>query len=202
MNILTPRNYAPASVSRYLLPAETQVISVRQHPVVLAKVFFITLAIVIIELIISSHAPSDSQVQVLIWLPGLFAIGWFIVRLVQWWVDWFAVTERRFILTTGIITRKVAMMPLTRVTDMSFQRSPMGRVLGYGEFVLESAGQEQALRSVPYLPYPEQMYRRVCLWIFPDRIQSPPSSSSSGSESGAGPSGQSGDGNTTPIPRQ
>lgn len=200
MNILTPRNYAPASVSRYLLPAETQVISVRQHPVVLAKVFFITLAIVVIELIISSHAPPKSNVQVLIWLPGLVAIGWFAIRLVQWWVDWFAVTERRFILTTGIITRKVAMMPLIRVTDMSFQRSPMGRVLGYGEFILESAGQDQALRSVPYLPYPEQMYRRVCLWIFPDRVQSqtPPTQQTPQSDSG----NQGGDGNTTPIQRQ
>jgi hypothetical protein len=26
------------------------------------------------------------------------------------------------------------MMPLAKVTDMSFQRSPVGRILGYGEF--------------------------------------------------------------------
>ena len=34
------------------------------------------------------------------------------------------------------------MMPLAKVTDMSFQRSPIGRILGYGEFILESAGQD------------------------------------------------------------
>ncbi|MQA02039.1 MAG: PH domain-containing protein [Streptosporangiales bacterium] len=171
MNVLTPRNYAPASVSRYLLPAEKQVISVRMHPVVLAKSFFITIGVLILGAAVSSRLPSESPVQALVWLPGLAVVGWFVVRAVQWWVDWFTITEKRFILTTGIITKKVAMMPLTRVTDMSFRRSPAGRILGYGEFVLESAGQDQALRSVPYLPYPEQMYRRVCLWIFPERVE-------------------------------
>lgn len=171
MNILTPRNYAPASVTKYLLPNERRVIAVRQHPIVLAKPFLVGLAVFIVELLVSAQIPSDSQYQLFIWLPGLAVGVWFLYHLLQWWVDWFTVTEKRFILTTGIITRKVAMMPLARVTDMSYQRSPGGRILGYGEFILESAGQDQALRSIPYLPYPEYMYRSVCWWIFPDRAE-------------------------------
>ena len=42
-------------------------------------------------------------------------------------------------------------------------------MLGYGEFVLESAGQEQALRTIPFLPYPEQLYLEVCGLIFPSK---------------------------------
>jgi hypothetical protein len=61
------------------------------------------------------------------------------------------------------------MMPLAKVTDMSFKRTIAGRMLGYGEFVLESAGQEQALSNVPYLPYPEQLYLEVCEMIFPNK---------------------------------
>jgi hypothetical protein len=61
------------------------------------------------------------------------------------------------------------MMPLVKVTDMSFQRSTLGRLLGYGEFILESAGQDQALRVVDHLPYPEQLYLEVCGLIFPGR---------------------------------
>jgi hypothetical protein len=60
------------------------------------------------------------------------------------------------------------MMPLSKVTDMSFQRSTMGRILGYGEFILESAGQDQALNKVDHLPYPEQLYLEVCGLIFKD----------------------------------
>ncbi len=51
-------------------------------------------------------------------------------------------------LNYGVFTRRVAMMPLMKVTDMSYNRSVLGRLVGYGEFVLESAGQEQALRTV------------------------------------------------------
>jgi hypothetical protein len=61
----------------------------------------------------------------------------------------------------GIITRRVAMMPLLRVTDMKYEQSALGRMLNYGTFVLESAGQDQALREVKHLPNPNELYLRV-----------------------------------------
>ena len=74
------------------------------------------------------------------------------------------------LLATGVWSKSVAMLPLTKVTDMRFERSARGRVFGYGKFVVESAGQEQALREVDYLPYPEQLYLEVCGLIFtPDK---------------------------------
>ena len=36
-----------------------------------------------------------------------------------------------------------------------------------GEFVLESAGQDQALSTVTYIPYPETLYLEVCQMLFP-----------------------------------
>jgi len=67
----------------------------------------------------------------------------------------------------------VDMMPLTKVTDMSFNRSARGQLLGFGEFVVESAGQDQALRHIEYLPYPEQLYLEVCGLIFKDKDENP-----------------------------
>jgi hypothetical protein len=54
-------------------------------------------------------------------------------------------------------------------------------VFGYGEFIVESAGQDQALRNVEYIPYPEQLYLLVCGMLFP--------SSASDEEDGDVPSG-------------
>jgi len=62
------------------------------------------------------------------------------------------------------------MMPLAKVTDMSFRRSALGRLLGYGEFIVESAGKEQALHTINFLPYPEQLYLEVCGLLFPDAV--------------------------------
>jgi hypothetical protein len=50
---------------------------------------------------------------------------------------------------------------------MSFRRSFPGRLLGYGEFIVESASQDQALRNIEYIPYPEQLYLLVCGMLFP-----------------------------------
>ena len=43
-------------------------------------------------------------------------------------------TDKRFLLFFGFIRRKVAMMPLLKVTDMTYDRSLLGRIVGYGTF--------------------------------------------------------------------
>jgi uncharacterized membrane protein YdbT with pleckstrin-like domain len=105
--------------------------------------------------------------------------GWMIWNVVNWAVDYFVVTSHRILLTSGVFTRKVAMMPLTKVTDMSFQRTFSGRMLGYGEFIVESAGRDQALRTIDHIPYPEQLYLEVCGMLFGAEDESSSSSSDS-----------------------
>jgi uncharacterized membrane protein YdbT with pleckstrin-like domain len=73
----------------------------------------------------------------------------------------------------GVLNRNVAMMPLAKVTDIALNRSVLGRIFGYGEFVMESAGQKQALRNVGFMPYPEQLYLEVSSVIFGTVEESP-----------------------------
>ena len=58
------------------------------------------------------------------------------------------------------------MMPLTKVTDMTYERSILGRLLGYGTFVLESAGQDQALSRIDHVPNSDENYRKIIAEIF------------------------------------
>jgi uncharacterized membrane protein YdbT with pleckstrin-like domain len=111
-------------------------------------------------------AHGNSTVILVIWVLWAVLLIRLLLKIFEWSVNYFVVTSQRMLLATGIITRKVNMMPLGKVTDMSFQRSTLGRILGYGEFILESAGQDQALRIVDHLPYPEQLYLEVCGLIF------------------------------------
>ena len=57
-------------------------------------------------------------------------------------------------------------MPLTKVTDLTYERSPLGRLLGYGTFIMESAGQDQALSRVDYLRSPDRLYQRLSQQMF------------------------------------
>ena len=169
IRVVPASDTVPAAVNKYLLPHERQVITVRFHPAVLIRPVAETLGGLAVAGLVTTVAHSNGTVIMGIWvLWALLAIR-LAVKIWQWLDDYFVVTSQRLVLATGIVTRKVNMMPLTKVTDMSFQRSTMGRLLGYGEFIVESAGQDQALRRVDHLPYPEQLYLEVCGLIFKDQ---------------------------------
>jgi membrane protein YdbS with pleckstrin-like domain len=170
MRLVPGTDTVPNAVNKYLLPHEHQVITVRKHPAVLLKPIVVTLIGLVIAAVISTTIARHAAAVVgFVWIAWVVVLLWLAFKVWEWSQDYFIVTSRRMLLATGVITRKVAMMPLVKVTDMSFQRSTLGRLLGYGEFILESAGQEQALRVVDHLPYPEQLYLEVCGLIFPGK---------------------------------
>jgi uncharacterized membrane protein YdbT with pleckstrin-like domain len=168
MRLVPSSDTVPTSVNKYLLPHERQVITVRQHPAVLIKpILWVLLGLAVAGFLSNFSEVNDNAIVLwVIWLAWAGLVVWLAVKVFEWSVNYFVVTSQRMLLATGIVTRKVNMMPLGKVTDMSFQRSTMGRILGYGEFILESAGQDAALRIVDHLPYPEQLYLEVCGLIF------------------------------------
>ncbi len=168
MRLITPRNAGPAAVNKYLLPHEHQVITVRKHPAVLIGPIAITLAGVLIALVLGTTVFQHSHQGIIVLVLAVVALLlYFAFKAWEWSEDYFVVTSDRMLEASGVFTRKIAMMPLVKVTDMSFQRNTLGRLLGFGEFILESAGQEQALRNIDHVPYPEQLYLEICALIFP-----------------------------------
>lgn len=167
---VVPNETVPASVYKHLLPHERQVITVRFHPAVLIRpVAEVLGGLALAGLLSTTVARTNGTAMLVIWLLWLILVFRLLIKIYEWLEDYFVVTSQRLILATGILTRTVNMMPLAKVTDMSFRRSTMGRILGYGEFIVESAGQDQALRRVDHLPYPEQLYLEVCGLIFKDK---------------------------------
>ncbi len=167
---LVPNETVPASVYKHLLPHERAAITVRFHPAVLiGPVATVLGGLALAGLLSATVARGHTTAMLVIWVLWLALVVRLLVKIWIWLEDYFVVTSQRLILATGVFTRTVNMMPLTKVTDMSFKRSAMGRLLGYGEFIVESAGQDQALRHVDHLPYPEQLYLEVCGLIFKDK---------------------------------
>lgn len=172
MRLLTPGDSTPASVNRYLLPHESQaqVITVRRHPAVLLWPFAIVFgSLIVAGLLTNTVVAGNTAALTVIWWAWIVLVVWFVWKVADWAVQYIVITSQRLLMATGLVTRKIAMMPLSKVTDMSFQRSLLGRMLGYGEFILESAGQDQALRVIDYIPYPESLYLEVVDMLFPAR---------------------------------
>jgi membrane protein YdbS with pleckstrin-like domain len=150
-------------VRRYLFPTEKFRGEWRRHWIQLVKRLSLGVVATVVLGYLAGFFASKQQstiltVLVLLWLA---VMAWVLWDVVEWYYDRFVLTNKRVMLIEGIVARRVAMMPLQRVTDMKYTQSALGRLLGYGNFVLESAGQDQALRSVPNLPNPTDLYLQV-----------------------------------------
>jgi hypothetical protein len=56
--------------------------------------------------------------------------------------------------------------PMTKVTNMSLQESFLGRLLGYGELLLQLEGRDQPPRVIDHVPYSDKLYLELCNRIF------------------------------------
>ncbi len=154
-------------LDRYLLDGERLVTAVHQHWGKVAEPVALAVAGLVVALWADARvAASVGIISTIVWWAWFALVIRAAYRVAEWRHDWFVATDKRLLLFYGFITRKVSMMPLAKVTDMSYERSIPGRLLGYGRFVMESAGQDQALREVNWVPQPDHHYRAICAEIF------------------------------------
>lgn len=133
----------------YLFGGEEVVLVVRRHPIVLVKP--IVFPFIGLTLLIGVPA----MFTLLVFAIACLYFGW---KLGLWWLDRFVLTTNRILSTSGIVTKSVVSMPLSKITDLTYARSLLGRILGYGRLHLESAGQV-GLESIDHLPDPDHFYR-------------------------------------------
>lgn len=149
---------------RYLAPGEEIRHISRRHLVVLAKPFVVWLITLLAVASISFLLTEDSPVPFLD-TAGLIisaAVTFYAaIKLAQWWKDRYVITDQRVLLIEGIVSVKVAAVSLSRVTETSFARSLWGRIFGYGDLKLDSAGEQLGLATLRCLPKPEAQYRLI-----------------------------------------
>lgn len=146
-------------------------LAARQHWVVLVAPFAWAVAVTAGSLWLFLHLPARLSANA----PTVLAVICGAIWLRAGWKvlvrhhDLFVATDKRILKYQGILITDVPMMRLTKVTDMRYTKSIWGEMLGYGTIVIESAGQDQAIRDVTYLPDPLENYRRLCEVIFGDK---------------------------------
>lgn len=206
------------ATSRYLLPDERAAIETRRHWMILMQPVLKSVAIITIALFFLSGDQYSTVLANVVTLVIVAVLGYLGYQLLQWRMDHFIVTNRRVLLVSGVLTKRTAVMPLLKVTDMTYEQTPIARVLRYGTFVFESAGQDQALSRVTHLPGgPRQLYLQISVLLFanysssgmpvPTRFSDSSGAGGGGWGGGSGGSGGSGTQETVwtqqtaPIPR-
>ncbi|GAB3279595.1 PH domain-containing protein [Kineosporia babensis] len=154
----------PAELDRYLIPSENIVFMFRRHWIILfepaASAIF---GLVMLAWLTSLTSGLFVTIAAGAWLILLARLG---LHLWWWWDELIIATNRRLMRVHGIITRQVDIMPMSKVTDMRYDRTVPGQILGYGRFVVESAGQDQALSSINYIPDSDLHYQQISQIIF------------------------------------
>lgn len=164
--------FAPRDPDEYLLDTERRVIRVRRHWACLLWDMFEAGALLAGAIMISYLMPPDAVlVHNILWYAMFVVLLRFAYNVLEWWVERIVVTDKRFMITSGVFTTKVAMMPITKVTDLSYERSVFGRMFGFGSLIVESAGQIQALNNIGYLPHPEEINDAISALVFGEKKQ-------------------------------
>ena len=160
---------APREIDEYLLPTERRVIRVRQHWAYMWANVFQTALFLLLMVVAQRYLPAGVFVDNVTFYLALVAVCRFTVLTILWWIERIVITDKRVMLAEGFIVHKVGMMPLSKVTDLTFERSIGGRMLGYGTLIVESAGQIQALNRIDYMPRPEEVYEALSELVFGEK---------------------------------
>ena len=154
----------PKELKRYLIPSESIVFVVHRHWIILLEPLLTSIAGLVAVVVVGSQALGTlTRIVVVIWALLLLRVTF---HFFEWRHEVFLATNSRLMLVHGLLTRKVDIMPMTKVTDMRYDRSLVGQIFGYGVFILESAGQDQALSRINFIPNPDVHYQQISAVIF------------------------------------
>ena len=159
----------PRELARYLLARERLVADVRWHPIALLRPTLVLLGLLTLFGWVAAGLPEHSVLAPVLPIGLLLLLGWYAFVVVAWRNERLVVTDRRLLLLSGLVSRRVAIMPLRKVTDLTYETPLASRVFddyGWGTFIFESAGQDQAFHRIPFVPHPDELYRQLSEEIF------------------------------------
>jgi uncharacterized membrane protein YdbT with pleckstrin-like domain len=140
------------AISKNLLnEGESIVVDTRTHPKALLLPIFALVVFLAIGVFV--HTQTDQGiVHTVVWVLVAIGILWFFVRrLLIWLTATYTITTRRLITRHGVITRRGHDIPLTRVSDVAYEKDLIDRMLGCGTLVISDASEEgqSVLYDVP-----------------------------------------------------
>jgi Bacterial PH domain len=157
-----------SKLHRFLLADEHVIVAQRQHwasfwrPIVFGAGGLVVL--VVLALWLPASLDGLNPFLLLAWFVVIG--GWTVWRYLMWRRNWLVATDKRVMVNYGLLHQGVAMFSLSRVPDLTYTRSSIGQLLGYGELKRESAGINQTLHKVRFVEHPHATYTTICAAIF------------------------------------
>jgi len=124
---------------------ETVALDLHPHWWYFAEPAFALLVVIIIGIFVLAKGPDGNPGDVLriVIIAGLVLIAlWLIRRYLQWVTTHFVITSQRVIFRSGMLAKSGIEIPLERVNNVNFNQSIFERMLGVGDLLIESGGED------------------------------------------------------------
>jgi len=145
---------------KLLTDGESVVVDTRTHPKALILPFLV-LVVALAVAVFLDKAIDNSTVSLIVWLLALAVILWLSVwPFLNWLVASYTDTNRRLVTRTGVITRRGHDIPLTRVSDVAYEKDLIDRMLGCGTLVISDASTHGQV-ALPDIPHVEDVQRKL-----------------------------------------
>lgn len=146
---------------RLLHDGEETLVELRPHWTSFAgSALVLVAALVALNALAAATAPD--LLQLLAAAGTLVALARFVVRYVRWASTTFVLTDQRLVHRHGVLSRETLEIPLDRLHAVRYRRSALGRLLRYGDVVVESGGEQGDHRhEIPRLPRPVFVQREI-----------------------------------------
>jgi len=138
---------------------EQLVLRIHPHWKTLVRPFLVAVLVVAVALVAEVLIPSGSAASAARLVVGAVAILalmlWLMVPVLRWRTTTYELTTRRMRVREGIVTRRGRDIPLARISDVSFAKGPLDRLLGSGRLVVESPGEhgQIVLTDIPRVEF-------------------------------------------------
>lgn len=157
------RTEPPDYLAQRLIETEEVIFATRLHSIRILPRVLLWLGSVLLAIIVTFAVPDGAiLVSAPLWIlvsPAAFC--YMFIRLWNWTSEWYIATNARMIHVRVFLFTDDKLQPMSQVTDLTHKVEFWGEVFGYGTFIFETAGQNQAFDKLPFVPQSHRLYREL-----------------------------------------
>ncbi len=153
------------AISKDLLnEGESIIISTRTHPKALLLPILALVVLLALGVFVQSKVDQE-VVTYVVWALVVVGLVVFALRpFLVWLTSTYAITSQRLITRHGIVTRRGHDIALTRISDISYERHLIDRLLGCGTLLISDASPNPPAR-LPDIPRVEETQKKLALLV-------------------------------------
>ncbi len=142
----------------HLSPDEQVVWASRPHPIDLGPLMPVAVGVSILALGVTAWGLADG-LSVMAATGGVVVVGtvtFVSIRYLYWTNTKYVITSQKLYKKRGVVSRDVTQFRLDRIQNTSLRQSILGRLLGYGELTVYTAGSGDPELTFERVPRPER----------------------------------------------